>query len=283
MPEPTTRTISIVGCGWLGFPLAIHLLKNGYDHIKGSTTSPQKLPMLRQAGINAFLATLAPEAQEPHWPDLLSANTLIVDVPPLSSTKGGDFHPQQMRNLASLIKNSPLSEIIYVSSTSVYPELSRTLYEVDVSNPSESASPCLVEAEQSITSLRKKDRTVTVLRCGGLMGYDRIPGKYVRGKKDVTTGDVPVNYIHRDDVVAIISGLLAKGIGNETYNVVAPEHPPRRAVYEKSCLENDWEVPTFTEPENPEPYKVVSSDKIVSHLAYSFTYPNPLDFYYFEG
>ncbi|GHB68744.1 NAD-dependent epimerase/dehydratase family protein [Persicitalea jodogahamensis] len=283
MPDPTIKTISIIGCGWLGFPLATHLLESGYPHIKGSTTSSEKLPVLRQAGIDAHIASLTPEPQGQNWPDLLAADTLIVDIPPRQSKQGEDFHPQQMRNLASLIENSPLSEIIYVSSTSVYPELNKTMSEDDVLDPQQSASPHLVEAEQIITGLRKAGKTVTILRCGGLMGYDRIPGKYVRGRRDITTGDVPVNYIHRDDVVAIISALLTQEIGNETFNVVAPEHPPRRAVYEKSCLENHWEVPTFTQPESPESFKVVSSEKITRRLSYTFAYPNPLDFHYYKG
>ncbi len=80
------------------------------------------------------------------------------------------------------------------------------------------------------------------------MGYDRIPGKYVRGKQDITTGEVPVNYLHRDDAVEIIATVLGGTVPNETYNVVAPLHPPRREVYLWSCLQFGWEVPTFKQP-----------------------------------
>lgn len=280
MSGPTNKTISIVGCGWLGFPLAIRLLKHGYTTVKGSTTSPEKLPTLRDTGIKAYVAILDPEPQGQSWSELLQADTLIVDIPPRLSKQGGDFHPRQMQNLAALVERSSVSEIIYVSSTSVYPELSRVMVEEDVANPEESASPGLMEAEEIIGLLRKEGRTATILRCGGLMGYDRIPGKYVRGKKDMTTGDVPVNYIHRDDVVAIISELLVRDAGNETFNLVAPEHPPRRAVYEKSCREHGWELPTFTKSATPEPFKIVSSKKIARYLPYSFFYPNPLGFPY---
>lgn len=280
MSAPTNKTVSIVGCGWLGFPLAVHLLESGYNAVKGSTTSPEKLPKLRKAGIDACVAILAPEPKGQNWAGLLQTDTLIVDIPPRLSKQGGDFHPRQMRSLAALVEESPVSEIIYVSSTSVYPELSRVMREEDVTHPGESASPCLMEAEQIIASLRTETRSATVLRCGGLMGYDRIPGKYVRGRKDIATGDVPVNYIHRDDVVAIIGKLLARGIGNETYNTVAPEHPTRRSIYEKSCRDQGWELPTFMEPEYPVPYKEVSSKKIIRYLGRTFSYPDPLQFPY---
>ncbi|WP_373515257.1 NAD(P)H-binding protein [Persicitalea sp.] len=280
MSEKNDKTISIVGCGWLGFPLAVRLLEQGYATVRGSTTSYGKLPMLREAGIEACEAILDPEPKGGNWSELLQADTLIVDIPPRLSKQGGDFHPRQMRNLTALIEKSPVSEIIYVSSTSVYPELSRVMVEEDVTKPEESASPCLIEAEQIMVSLRDKGRNVTILRCGGLMGYDRIPGKYVRGRQGITTGNVPVNYIHRDDVAAIISELLTRGISDETYNAVAPEHPTRRAIYEKSCLDHGWELPTFTEPEVPEPFKRVSSDNIIHQLHYIFLYPDPLEFQY---
>lgn len=280
MSESANKTISIIGCGWLGFPLAVHLLKSGYITVKGSTTSSEKLPKMHKAGIEGYEAVLDPEAKGLNWQKLLQVDTLIVDIPPRRSQQGGDFHPRQMRSLAAMIESSSVTEIIHVSSTSIYPELSRTMHEDDVTNPKESASPRLMEAEQIMTALRRQGRNVSVLRCGGLMGYDRIPGKYVREKKDITTGDVPVNYVHRDDVVTIIDKSLTQGVGNETFNVVAPEHPTRRSIYEKSCRDNGWEPPTFAESEHSEPFKVVSSDKVIRLLDYTFAYPNPLQFYY---
>ena len=41
--------ISILGCGWLGLPLAKALIENGFS-VKGSTTSTDKLTALENAG-----------------------------------------------------------------------------------------------------------------------------------------------------------------------------------------------------------------------------------------
>ena len=49
--------ISILGCGWLGLPLAKSLLQNGFS-IKGSTTSLKKIFPLQSAGITPFLVRL---------------------------------------------------------------------------------------------------------------------------------------------------------------------------------------------------------------------------------
>ena len=52
--------ISILGCGWLGLPLAESLIKDGHE-VKGSTRDPEKLGQIREQGINPFLLELSPE------------------------------------------------------------------------------------------------------------------------------------------------------------------------------------------------------------------------------
>ncbi|MGO1586087.1 MAG: NAD(P)-binding domain-containing protein, partial [Mesonia sp.] len=52
--------IAILGCGWLGFPLAQKLVKEGY-HVKGTTTTSGKLEKLEEAGIQSFLISLTEE------------------------------------------------------------------------------------------------------------------------------------------------------------------------------------------------------------------------------
>lgn len=87
---------------------------------------------------------------------------------------GDDFHPQQIQFLTEAVRQSPVKHVIYVSSTSVYPEVSRTVVEADVMSPEQAAAPALLRAEGFVQKL-EPDRAVTILRCGGLMGYDRIP------------------------------------------------------------------------------------------------------------
>lgn len=269
------QTVSILGCGWLGLPLANQLIQAGYT-VKGSTTTPEKLPVLQQAGIDARLLQLTPEPVG-ELAALLDTDVLIVDIPPRAGKFGDDFHPAQIHHLAQAVGQSPVKWVIYISSTSVYPELNREVTETDVVLPDESAAPALVTAEQTWLTMAG-DRMVTVLRCGGLMGYERIPGKYVAGKT-VTTGDVPVNYIHRDDTVGIIGTLLRQPLTG-TFNVVAPLHPTRREVYEKSCTDLHFTLPFFAESADAVSFKVVSSQKLTNKLQYTYQYANPLNFFY---
>ncbi len=244
--------------------------------VRGSTTSPEKVARLARAGVEPYVVSLEPQPVG-NLAALLQNEILLVDVPPRAGRFGVDFHPQQIRALAEAVRDSPVRWVIYVSSTSVYPELNRTVTEDDVTMPDASASPALVEAEQAILSLSPNQRT-TILRCGGLMGYDRMPGKYV-SNRSVDTGTVPVNYLHRDDAIGLIVSVLGQELTG-VFNLVAPQHPTREAVYRQNCLAVGYPLPTFVEPLVPPSYKVVSPAKVLKATGYAFRFPNPLDFSY---
>ncbi|GAB2763844.1 SDR family oxidoreductase [Rhabdobacter roseus] len=234
-------------------------------------------------GIDPHHLSFTPSPQGEHVEAFFESESLVVDIPPRLSKQGEEFHPQQLEHIVRLVEKSPIKNIIYLSSTSVYPALNRLVTEEDVRQPDESASPALVKAEQQMASLRA-DRHVTILRCGGLMGYDRIPGKYVKGQKNLTTGSVPVNYVHRDDVIALIARILEDNeVTDSTFNVVAPFHPTRREVYEASCAQFGWESPTFLPTAPNESFKIVVGDKVCSSYDFSFRFPNPLHFYYTQA
>ncbi|GAA4420690.1 SDR family oxidoreductase [Nibrella viscosa] len=268
-------TISILGCGWLGLPLAERLLSEGYT-VKGSTTSAEKLPLLTAKGIDAYKVQLTHEPQG-NLADLLNAEILLIDIPPKAGRYGDNFHPAQIQQVVEAVRQSPVRWVLYISSTSVYPEQRREVTEEAVTNPELSAAPSLVQAEQLVQRLLP-ERQTTILRCGGLMGYDRIPGKYIAGKT-VDSGAVPVNYIHRDDAVGIITSVLEQHVTG-VFNVVAPEHPTREEIYRKSCADFGYAPPTFVEPNEPIAFKIISSKKVKETTGYTFKYPNPLDFYY---
>ena len=74
--------ISILGCGWLGFPLAKTLIENKYK-VKGSTTSDDKLAVLKNAGIIPFKIALASDKIDGNMKDFLNkSDILIIDIPP---------------------------------------------------------------------------------------------------------------------------------------------------------------------------------------------------------
>ncbi|GAB3269305.1 SDR family oxidoreductase [Larkinella harenae] len=271
------ETVSILGCGWLGYPLAEQLLDSGYI-VKGSTTSREKLPIFWKRGLKPYELRFDPEPTGDDLADFLDTDALIIDIPPKAGKQGDDFHPQQIQAVAAALRKNgeKIPYIIYVSSTSIYPDLNREVKEEDVVMPAQSESPAFVEAEQTVLALTNS----TILRFGGLLGYNRIPGRYVAGKQKLTTGSIPVNYIHRDDGVQIIKAFLKNPQPDQTFNVVSPEHPTREAIYRKNCDDFGYETPTFEEPLETAPFKIVSPAKLIDTLGYDFQYPDPLAFYY---
>jgi nucleoside-diphosphate-sugar epimerase len=267
--------ISILGCGWLGLPLGKFLVEKGHV-VKGSTTSEQKTPLLSSTGIEPFLLKFSPQIEvqsEDYISQFLDSEILVICIPPRAGKYGEDFHVQQIQSLIDNLANSSIKSIIYTSSTSVYPELNREMTEDD----EVFENHALIKVENLLKSL---PQNVTILRCGGLMGGERIPAKYFAGKT-INTGQTPVNYVHQKDVIQIITMILEKSFWNEIFNIVSPEHPLREEVYLKNCADLGFEKPIFEEPIEPIPYKIISPQKLILRTDYEFIFSNPLDFRYF--
>ncbi|MCS6822232.1 MAG: SDR family NAD(P)-dependent oxidoreductase [Microscillaceae bacterium] len=263
-----TSGISILGCGWLGLPLANFLIRKGFQ-VYGSTTSKEKLAILRQNNIRAFELLLNPNAMGNDWYDFLENPTLIINIPPKIQEFGQDFHVKQIENLLRLVVKSNVRRIFYISSTSVYPEKNQVVCE----NSEVLSEHTLVKAENLLLSLPQIQ--IMILRCGGLMGENRIAGKSLAGKK-TNTGSMPVNFIHREDVIRIIFQLLAKKVEKEIFNIVAPLHPTRQEVYAAQAQKYNFAKPIFEKADLP--YKIVDSSKIQNFLNYEFLFPNPAEF-----
>ena len=265
------KTISILGCGWLGIPLALRLLQEGYV-VKGSTTRTDKLPSLRDVGILPYLLSLDPELNGQKKDDFFKADVLIIDIPPQVRQHGEQHHPQQIREIIKTIESQAQLRVLYTSSTSVYPNEGSDLKEEDVNPEAEGANKTLLEAESVLRDALGE--RLTILRCGGLMGYDRISGKWSKGG-DVP--DTPVNYLHRDDAVEIMLAIIRQEKWGQVYNAVSPGHPSRSEIYQKNAATFGW-PPATTVATGPR--KTISSQKLQEELGYRFIFPDPLEFTY---
>jgi nucleoside-diphosphate-sugar epimerase len=263
--------VTIIGCGWLGFPLAQHWLSEGHQ-VTGTTSTESKIATFESVGINGFLLQFSPTPSVSLEP-ILDTDLVVIALPPRAGQMGDDFHVQQVYEIIDSIKKyEKQPKIIYISSTSVYPENNRETTEDDIVIENNA----LIKVENII---KKAGLRYLILRCGGLMGYERNPAKYV-ANKTTTQGDVPVNYVHRDDVVLMIDTLLKANIWNEVFNIVAPQHPTRREVYIKAANETGYDLPVFEEPIVPNSFKVISPQKFIKKTGYHYKYDNPLDFFY---
>ncbi|HET7361357.1 MAG TPA: SDR family oxidoreductase [Salinimicrobium sp.] len=262
--------ISILGCGWLGFPLAKHLIKKGH-HIKGATTSPEKLHLLEAENIAPFLVRLIPQLENPEEvKSFWNSDILVLNIPPGRKRYNViDFHTQQIRSVTEAIANSPINFVVFVSSTSVYPKFPGAVSEKDAvpGKAGRDSGNALLEAEKML--MENTSFETTVVRFGGLLGYGRNPAKHLAGRKDLPNGNAPVNMIHRDDCISIITQIIEDKITGEVFNAVSDDHSPRRNYYNEAVNKLGLEPPTFVK-DKEENHKLVKNDKLKSYLGYAF-------------
>ncbi|MFI0425460.1 MAG: SDR family oxidoreductase [Flavobacterium sp.] len=270
--------ISILGCGWLGLPLAKSLLSKDYE-VKGSTTSESKLEVLKNAEISPFQIQLDEHQIIGNIEDFLKeTDVLVIDIPPglrkETSTSNEMTFVNKIKTLIPFIEKSDIQKVIFVSSTSVYGD-SFPIVEITEEtkpNPDTESGKQLVIAE---TILQSNPHFKTmVIRFGGLLGEDRHPVKFLAGRTNVENPNAPVNMIQREDCIGVIEEILKQVQNNnwewnQSFNAVAPQHPTRKAYYHKKADILNLPLPTFVE-DSESKGKIISSVKVETILGYSF-------------
>ncbi len=267
--------ISVLGCGWLGFPLAQHLLKNDFV-VKGSTTSKDKLPQISQAGIDSYLIELPKSLTDPNVDSFWNTDILFFNIPPGRGNKNVlTEYPEMVQGVVNRVKQNPDIWIIFASSTSVYSETGGITSEDDA-KPGTASRPSGEAILASEAILRESGIDYTILRFGGLYGYGRHPVNHLSGKQNLKSPCKPVNLVHQSDCVRVVDEIIRQKRRNKIYNVVSDGHPPRKEFYRSAAKHFNLPLPEFGPPEDIQ-FRVVSNQKQKNDLNFSFSYPNPMD------
>jgi len=123
--------ISVLGCGWLGFPLAQRLLANNYV-VKGSTTTPKKFDLIKQNEIDPYLVTLPESFEDSGIDQFWKSDLYVVNIPPGRGSENCDSgYESIISKIIDKGRHHKISWIIFTSSTSVYNELGGVTTEED--------------------------------------------------------------------------------------------------------------------------------------------------------
>lgn len=261
------NVVAIMGCGWLGLPLAQSLIINKYD-VHGSTTSEEKLNDLRGVGIIPFLISLSEESINGNINAFLDkADTLIINIPPKLRGKNTENYVKKMELLHNSIKSSQIQKLIFVSSTSVYGDVEGMVNEETDPQPNTESGKQLLASE----NIFREDKSLqtTVIRFGGLIGKERHPINMLSGKKDLSNGNYPINLIHLNDCIQIIESIIKNNWWNEVFNGVFPFHPSKRDYYTLQAREKGLRAPVY-KLNTAKKGKVVSADKLILGRNYTF-------------
>jgi nucleoside-diphosphate-sugar epimerase len=268
MKNPEINKIAVIGCGWLGFPLAINLIKKGY-YVKGSTTSKEKIARLSAHQIDPFLVHLNPnfEGDDAHL--FLDADLLIINIPPGRSSGNATNYQQKIESLITEVSKSPIKKLIFISSTSVYQEINDKVDEASSALDDSDAALRMLDAENMLKSNDNVD--ATIIRMAGLIGPERHPGRFFAGKENIPNGLSPVNLIHLDDCIGLIEHVIENNLWEETFNGAAPSHPLKADFYDLASQKFVDKNARFIKEQGT--FKIVDSSKIIS-TGYQFKHPD---------
>ncbi|CAH0540516.1 NAD(P)H-binding protein [Vibrio marisflavi] len=265
-------TFTILGAGWLGKPLALHLQTQGHTVFASKTTS-QGIEEIEQLGLNGFVFKLLPSD------DTLKAilneqksDVLIVAFPPgiRSESKGQDY-AEKWRCLAEQVKQTNVKKIVMVSSTSVYPSIAQTCLEEDASLTLSQKSDLFSDGSKQILKAEQHliDSGIRygIVRCSGLMGPNRHPACFVRYLK-VVSQSAPANMIHLDDAIGTID-YVAQLEQDIVVNATTPSSVTKDVFYKHAIQSagTDYQLPSIIDS----PDKKISAQKLLS-LGYRFKY-----------
>ncbi len=170
--------------------------------------------------------------------DRYSCDSLVIAIPPR------DNYLEVLTQTLEQI--SPETQVILLSSISFY-----------------DGKPLVIEAEALVHSMHDE---VVILRLGGLMGYDRIAGKYSAGK--VLTSDSRTNYVHRDDVINILNNIIEQNIRDEIFDVVAPVQSTKKEIFTQNSKQFGFRETEFLNGD--EVGKMLAPTKLCEMLDYVF-------------
>ena len=263
--------ISILGCGWLGLPLAEFLISKNY-RVKGSTTNPKKLTVLSNKKIKPYEITLSEDRITGDLKGFLEHSTvLILNIPPGLKKTPKKNHVKEIALLLNALNETSITHLLYISSTSVFEDTTNfPVIENDSLPNSQSHSGRQLMAIETLLK-SKEGLEVTILRFAGLFDDHRHPGYFLSGKDKLPNGKAPINLIHKMDCIAIIYEILSLNLWTITLNASYPYHPTKNDYYTDFCKKKQIALPRFN-AQIPAKGKVISCSQSKDVLPYRLRY-----------
>ncbi len=252
------QTLTILGAGWLGFELA-RSLKENYK-IKVSSRNEEKLELYQKEGFSSYILN---EEQFDSLDNLLDTEYLFINFPPSKFYDYLSF----LNKIYNHKKIENIKKIIFISSTSIYPNIEGYFnedYKIE-----DSSSQIVFEAEELV-----KNKTSIIFRVAGLVAEERYFGKR-SANKFVEFPNSPINFIHRNDIINATKFVIQNNISG-IFNLCSNEYPTKKEIYSFNSKKYNFEVPIFSQNETFLNRKIDGSKIQKTGFKYKFT--NPFEF-----
>jgi nucleoside-diphosphate-sugar epimerase len=267
--------VAIIGCGYVGKPVARRWLEQGLT-VTATTTRSERVSELQPVANQVVVLRGSDEAR---LRETLAGQTCV-----LVSVAGGrqngykETYLDTAQTLAALLPQVPsVEQLIYTSSFSVYGDHGGDWVTEEVSvKPASDNAEVLAQTEQVLLAMAHPGLKVCVLRLGGIYGpgreLARIYGRWA-GTTRPGAGAEWSNWIHLDDIVGAIEfaqGQRLSGI----YNLVQDEILPVRELVEQVCKTSGMPAVTWDASQpSDRPYNVRVSNQKLKAAGYRFSHP----------
>ena len=258
------KTVSIIGLGWLGWPLALSMAAD-YT-VKGSVSSEEKCQKLQAAcdAIDVKRLSITEEEVIGDIAYLCTADYVVITLPARRVPHIESLYTAQLSNI---LKHIPAtSKVVFCSATSVYPSENQEVNEKTPIAGTTFSSKALVKVEAMLREALT-DR-LTIVRLAGLVGPDRHPGRFFK-EQIYPNGDAKVNLVHQTDCVNAIQLIIKNEAFGKVYNLASPDHAIKKDFYPKAAAKLGKNV-SFEEGCAPNTYKVVNGNWIVEDLGFQY-------------
>lgn len=266
--------ISILGCGWLGQPLALDLLQSGHK-IVATCRSKDKAIRLQELGLSTAVYALGDDLTQGHLTEVFNSKLLILNIPVGRKTPDSNVFLNNIHSLLIHAAKSSIDKIIFISTTSIYGEPEGVVVEQTTPHPvTESAKVNL--AIEGLVKRYFAERS-TIIRLAGLVGADRHPAKFLAGKLNLANPNQVVNLIHQLDVISAIKHIIKFSLWSKTLHLSATQHPSRDKYYTYAAKQLGLTPPTFIDSPEIKSGKIIDASSSLNILKMTLAYPNPFD------
>ncbi|WP_440874773.1 NAD-dependent epimerase/dehydratase family protein [Thalassotalea sp. PLHSN55] len=266
-------SVSIIGCGWLGKPLAKSLHQQGCSVI-ATSQRVENFADIEATGAKA-LQLILPFDKAIDAADIdaiFSQQNIVICLPP-QIKRGKTDYPEKIAQIVQRAEQAVAKKIMLISSTAVYGGLSGSVDEETALNYSAPKVEILAGAEQAALAFSGQ---ATVLRLAGLIGPKRHPGRFLTMKKQLANSEVAVNLIHLDDVIGLITELLGDDAPTGVFNGVNDTHVSKKSFYQQAATAMGLSLPEFSPASSETLSKVVMGHKAKTQLNYQMKHDDLL-------
>lgn len=266
--------IAIVGCGWLGLPLALSLQKSGHSIVatRRSHAGCSELYSLGLTGVHFELGSTLTQQQ---YVPIFNCDLLVLNIPVGRKMASSETFSANMHDLLRQAVASNIKHVIFISTTSVYGELNTTVTEKSPTSPNTPSGKVNLMVEKTVQRIFGSQ--ATILRPAGLVGEDRHPVNYLAGKTALAAPNKVVNLVHQHDVIHSIECIIKNAVWGQTLVLSASKHPTRKDYYKWAAEQLNLAAPAFIEEIGQPSGKLIDASKSLDILSIFLKYPSPYD------